>query len=59
MSIESPCIKVCVMDPDTGLCRGCGRTLAEIEQWSALTALQRATIMAQLPSRRAGRERVA
>ena len=27
---STPCIKVCVIDPQTRLCEGCGRTLAEI-----------------------------
>ena len=31
--IESPCIQVCVMDPDSGFCFGCGRTTEEIEKW--------------------------
>tara|TARA_B100001939_G_C16396900_1_gene386531 strand:+ start:64 stop:231 length:168 start_codon:yes stop_codon:yes gene_type:complete len=31
--IESPCIQVCVMDPDSGFCFGCGRTMEEIEKW--------------------------
>ena len=32
----SPCIKVCIVDPRSGLCRGCGRTLAEIAQLDSL-----------------------
>ena len=28
--IETPCRKICVMDPASGLCTGCGRTLDEI-----------------------------
>ena len=50
-SIQSPCLKVCTFDPSAGLCRGCGRTLAEIEQWSRLSADQRAAIMRELPAR--------
>jgi predicted Fe-S protein YdhL (DUF1289 family) len=30
----SPCINVCQVDRQRGLCRGCGRTLAEIAGWS-------------------------
>jgi predicted Fe-S protein YdhL (DUF1289 family) len=30
----SPCISLCKMDPETGLCQGCLRTLDEIVQWS-------------------------
>jgi len=51
MSLETPCIKVCVMDPLSGLCRGCGRTLAEIGAWTTLSADERRTIMAALPAR--------
>jgi predicted Fe-S protein YdhL (DUF1289 family) len=31
--IPSPCMSVCLMDPDVGLCQGCLRTLDEIVQW--------------------------
>jgi uncharacterized protein len=53
--IESPCIKVCVLDPASNHCVGCGRSLAEIERWSALSPEERRRIMAELPSRRARR----
>jgi predicted Fe-S protein YdhL (DUF1289 family) len=51
MSVSSPCTKVCTMDPRTGLCRGCGRTLDEIAGWGSLSEPQRLRIMAQLPQR--------
>jgi predicted Fe-S protein YdhL (DUF1289 family) len=53
--IESPCIKVCVLDSASNHCVGCGRSLAEIERWSALSPEERRRIMAELPSRRAQR----
>ncbi len=31
--VPSPCISVCRMDPDSGLCEGCLRTLDEIAAW--------------------------
>jgi len=49
--IETPCEKICVLDPPSGLCRGCGRTLAEIERWTALSSGERARVMAELPGR--------
>jgi uncharacterized protein len=49
--IESPCNKVCAIDPDSGLCRGCGRNLAEITHWIGLSDADRARIMAELPAR--------
>ncbi|MBV8834962.1 MAG: DUF1289 domain-containing protein [Alphaproteobacteria bacterium] len=48
---SSPCTKVCTMDPRSGLCRGCGRTLDEIARWGALSEAERLSIMAQLPQR--------
>lgn len=48
---STPCIKVCVIDPQTRLCEGCGRTLAEIAQWSQLREAERLAIMAKLPER--------
>jgi predicted Fe-S protein YdhL (DUF1289 family) len=49
--IESPCNKVCVVDAGSGLCVGCGRTLAEIGGWIALTPDERRRVMAELPAR--------
>lgn len=51
--MESPCINICLLDEDTGLCRGCLRTLEEIGNWSLLTSAERSRIMASLEARRA------
>jgi len=53
--IESPCNKICAVDPVSALCVGCGRTLAEIEGWIRFSADERARIMAELPRRLASR----
>lgn len=34
--IPSPCISVCRIDPASGLCVGCLRTLDEIAAWGSL-----------------------
>ena len=47
----SPCIKVCIHDPATGLCRGCGRTLREIQDWMAMGEAEQLRVMAELPDR--------
>ena len=44
--------KVCVMDPQSGLCRGCLRTLAEIASWSEMPESEQETLMAALAERR-------
>ncbi|MEM9394547.1 MAG: DUF1289 domain-containing protein [Pseudomonadota bacterium] len=49
--IESPCIKVCVIHPETRLCTGCLRTIDEIGAWSSMSADQRRSVMAELPAR--------
>jgi len=49
--MESPCIQICVMDAQSGLCAGCGRTLAEIAAWSTFAPAERRRIMALLPER--------
>lgn len=51
MSIETPCVKICVIDTVTGFCIGCGRTGAEIGGWLAMPPPQRRDIMATLPER--------
>jgi predicted Fe-S protein YdhL (DUF1289 family) len=51
MPIASPCTKVCTIDPRSGLCHGCGRTLTEIAQWGALSDSERERIMGELPQR--------
>jgi predicted Fe-S protein YdhL (DUF1289 family) len=49
--LKSPCIKVCLMDPQSGLCRGCLRTLDEIARWGAMSDAEREAVMRELPSR--------
>ena len=49
--IESPCILVCVIEPVSGHCRGCGRTTREIGAWGMLSAEQRRAVMDELPAR--------
>jgi predicted Fe-S protein YdhL (DUF1289 family) len=53
---SSPCIQICVIDPASGLCEGCGRTLAEIADWSRLSEAERLAIMARLPQRMRSRD---
>ena len=50
--IKTPCIKVCIVDGESGLCLGCFRTLPEIARWGALDDETRDGVMAELPDRR-------
>jgi uncharacterized protein len=49
--IETPCIKICVVDPETGFCIGCGRTRPEIGGWLGMSVEERRAVMATLPER--------
>lgn len=49
--IATPCIKICVVDGESGLCMGCFRTLREVAGWAGLDDGARAAIMADLPAR--------
>ena len=53
MSIETPCIAICMIDPRTSLCFGCGRTLPEIARWHRMESTERQAVMAQLAARMA------
>lgn len=51
VSQDTPCIAVCMIDPRTNLCFGCGRTLPEIARWGKMTNEDRRALIAELPER--------
>ncbi|RKE72730.1 DUF1289 domain-containing protein [Pseudorhodoplanes sinuspersici] len=56
-SIETPCRKICALEPGSKLCRGCGRTIEEISSWGTMSDSERRRIMALLPDRIAAADR--
>ena len=50
--MNSPCIKVCQMDPVRGVCIGCCRTLDEIARWGGMSDAERAAVLNGLSERR-------
>ena len=50
--IRTPCIQVCAVDGESGLCLGCYRTLKEIASWARLEDAERERVMAELSARR-------
>lgn len=42
--MDSPCIKVCKIDKQSGYCIGCFRTIDEIRLWQSISQYQRQTI---------------
>lgn len=53
MTKETPCVAVCMIDPKTKLCFGCGRTLPEVARWHTMESAERLALMALLPARMA------
>jgi hypothetical protein len=49
--VSTPCINVCVLDPLSALCIGCGRTGEEITAWSTMSEIERLAVMARLDQR--------
>lgn len=46
MSVESPCVGICSIDGESGLCRGCCRTLDEIRAWKSASDDEKLAILA-------------
>ena len=51
-AISTPCVKVCIVDPESNLCLGCFRTLPEIGGWARFSETERAAVMTELPTRK-------
>ncbi len=52
MTIPSPCVDNCEIEPSTGLCRGCRRTLDEIAGWGGFSDPQRRAVLDRLGARK-------
>jgi predicted Fe-S protein YdhL (DUF1289 family) len=44
----SPCVQICQIDKETRLCKGCGRTIDEIREWTRYTEEERMVVMRRL-----------
>jgi uncharacterized protein len=59
-NVSTPCINVCVIDPLSALCIGCGRTVSEISEWATMSEPERIAVMGRLGQRLTeGRSRAA
>lgn len=50
--VPSPCISVCRIDPASGLCEGCLRTIDEIAAWGSLGDDARRAVWSAIERRR-------
>jgi len=51
-AVPSPCINVCRMDPATGWCEGCLRTIDEIAAWGTMSDDDKRAVWQLLEQRR-------
>jgi hypothetical protein len=52
-AVPSPCISVCRIEPASGWCEGCYRTIDEIARWGLLDDDEKLGVWAELKRRRA------
>lgn len=50
-TIPSPCVEVCRMNEQTGLCEGCLRSITEIAQWANADDDYKRLILARIEQR--------
>ncbi len=50
--MESPCIKICMLDAKGEYCMGCYRTRQEVGAWGTMSDDQRSQIMGELVARK-------
>ena len=48
---HSPCNSICKIDPASGWCLGCKRTLEEIADWPMLRAAEKQAVLERLEGR--------
>lgn len=52
-AVPSPCVSVCRIDPASGWCEGCYRTIDEIAGWGELDDVEKLGVWSELKRRRA------
>ncbi|UCH50264.1 MAG: DUF1289 domain-containing protein [Betaproteobacteria bacterium] len=50
--VASPCVNICQLNPETGYCIGCMRTIDEIADWLEMTNEEKRQVLNQLEERR-------
>lgn len=58
-AVPSPCTNICRMNPVSGYCDGCQRSIDEIVAWTRLDDAGKRAVLARLPARRAANQRPA
>jgi predicted Fe-S protein YdhL (DUF1289 family) len=51
--VSSPCVKLCALDPRSGYCVGCYRTIDEVANWVEMSAEDKRAVLERVARRRA------
>ena len=54
--VASPCVAICNINDDSGLCEGCLRTLDEIAVWSQMDNVAKREVWSRITQRAAQRK---
>ena len=49
--MDSPCIDICTIDPESGLCVGCSRTPEEISDWNISNNVRKRQILTKVKTK--------
>jgi len=50
--VQSPCVEICQLDPVSGMCLGCFRTMDEIATWIELTDIEKQGVLLNAQKRK-------
>ena len=50
--VQSPCVEICQLDPVSGICLGCFRTMDEIASWIELTDIEKQNVLLNAQKRK-------
>jgi predicted Fe-S protein YdhL (DUF1289 family) len=49
--VPSPCVSICVINPNSGLCEGCLRNLEEVAGWGQMPSVQQREVWQRIKMR--------
>jgi len=50
--VQSPCVEICQLDPVSGMCLGCFRTMDEIATWIELSDIEKQNVLLNASKRK-------
>lgn len=51
-SVASPCVMICTLDDESGLCEGCHRSIDEIREWMIMSREEKLSVLEKVEQRK-------